>query len=68
MKNGWIMRNGKNLMDIRELESLFYEAIEDSKSYHQDTKRDNILLAIAYGLEHIAKELEMERLNNGRNN
>lgn len=62
------MRNGKNLMDIRELESLFYEAIEDSKSYHQDTKRDNILLAIAYGLEHIAKELEMERLNNGRNN
>lgn len=68
MKNGWIMRNGKNLMDIRELESLFYEAIEDSKSYHQDTKRDNILLAIAYGLEHIAKELEMERLKNGRNN
>lgn len=62
------MKSGKNQMDIRELEFLFYEAIEDSKSYHQDTKRDNILLAIAYGLEHIAKELEIERLNNGRTN
>lgn len=53
-------------MNTKDLENLFFEAIENSKTYRIEAKTDNLLLAIAYGLEHIAKELEMERMRNGK--